>query len=167
MSHRSRPFRALALAALAPALIGAGGADGDVTVTVTKLRSAKGQILACLTSDPHAFPDCQRDSAARALILPAREGMVLNFGRVPEGRYAIALIHDENGNGKLDKHLVIPREGFGFSRNAPVASPTNASKILKPGRRVGRTPQLKTRAAIDAVWPGRREAISRSRLRSS
>lgn len=106
---------------MAPALIGAGTTQGEVTVTVTKLRSAKGQILACLTTDPRAFPQCENDSNARSLILPAREGMVLNFGRVPEGRYAIALIHDENGNGKLDKHLVIPREGFGFSRNAPVA----------------------------------------------
>lgn len=121
MRHRSRGFRALAIAALAPALIGAGMTEHEVTVTVTKLRSAKGQILACLTTDPHAFPQCERDANARSLIVPAREGMVLNFGRVPEGRYAIALIHDENDNGKLDKHLVIPREGFGFSRNAPVA----------------------------------------------
>lgn len=120
MSHRSRPFRAIAIAALAPALIGASPPEGEVSVTVTKLRSAKGQILACLTTDAHAFPQCERDSSARSLTLPAHEGMVLNFGHVPEGRYAIALIHDENGNGKLDKHLVMPREGFGFSRNAPV-----------------------------------------------
>jgi len=45
---------------------------------------------------------------------------VLDFGPVPEGRYAIALIHDENGNGRLDKRLMIPREGFGFSLDAPV-----------------------------------------------
>ena len=121
MPHRSRAFRALAVALLAPALIGAGTPARDVTVTVTKLRSAKGQILACLTPDPHAFPQCERGGKTRSLILPAREGMVLNFGPVPEGRYAIALIHDENGNGKLDKHLIIPREGFGFSRNAPVS----------------------------------------------
>ena len=36
------------------------------------------------------------------------------------GRYAIALLHDENGNGKIDKALMIPREGFGFSRDAPL-----------------------------------------------
>ena len=46
--------------------------------------------------------------------------MVLDFGEVPSGTYAIALIHDENGNGKLDKRLIMPAEGFGFSRNAPV-----------------------------------------------
>ena len=39
---------------------------------------------------------------------------------MPDGRYAISLLHDENGNGKADMALMIPREGFGFSRNAPV-----------------------------------------------
>ena len=37
------------------------------------------------------------------------------------GRYAIALLHDENENGKADRALgMMPREGFGFSRDAPV-----------------------------------------------
>lgn len=36
------------------------------------------------------------------------------------GDYAVAAIHDENGNGRLDKRLVILREGFGFSRNPPI-----------------------------------------------
>jgi uncharacterized protein (DUF2141 family) len=54
------------------------------------------------------------------LTVPANASVQLDFGEVPSGRYAIALIHDENANGKLDKRLMIPREGFGFSRNAPV-----------------------------------------------
>jgi uncharacterized protein (DUF2141 family) len=29
----------------------------------------------------------------------------------------MALIHDENGNSKLDTMMGIPREGFGFSMN--------------------------------------------------
>ena len=40
------------------------------------------------------------------------------------------------------------------TRIEPLASVTSASKILKPGRRVDRRPQLETRPAIDAVWPG-------------
>ena len=39
---------------------------------------------------------------------------------VPPGTYAIALVHDENGNRRMDKTLILPREGFGFSRDAPV-----------------------------------------------
>jgi uncharacterized protein (DUF2141 family) len=39
---------------------------------------------------------------------------------LPRGDYAIAVIHDENGNAKLDTLAGIPREGFGFSRNPPI-----------------------------------------------
>jgi uncharacterized protein (DUF2141 family) len=102
-----------------PALAGASLPTTDVSASVTGLRSARGHIMACLTMRPDAFPNCQNDPAARRLIVPASEPK-LDFGAVTEGRYAIALIHDENSNGRLDKRLMIPREGFGFSQDAPV-----------------------------------------------
>ena len=43
-----------------------------------------------------------------------------SFRGVRPGTYAIALLHDENANGKADKALIIPKEGFGFSRDAKV-----------------------------------------------
>ncbi|HEX8058602.1 MAG TPA: DUF2141 domain-containing protein [Novosphingobium sp.] len=94
--------------------------EGDVSATVIDLRSSKGEVLACLTTRPDAFPDCNRDPKARTLRMSAARSVVLDFGPVPAGRYAISLFHDENGNGRLDKRLMIPREGYGFSRNAPV-----------------------------------------------
>jgi len=116
---RSRVVGALIAAAMAPALVGAVRPNTDVSATVTGLRSTKGEIMACLTMRPDKFPNCQNDPNARRLIVPATKPS-LDFGTVAEGRYAIALIHDENGNGKLDKRLMIPREGFGFSKDAPV-----------------------------------------------
>jgi uncharacterized protein (DUF2141 family) len=104
-----------------PLLAGAGEAEqGEVSVVVTGLRSAKGEVVACLTLRADTFPECQRDPQARAIKAPAAETVRLTFGAVPAGRYAIALFHDENGNGKLDKTLMMPREGYGFSRDAPV-----------------------------------------------
>ena len=41
----------------------------------------------------------------------------------------------------------------------PVGSPTSASKILKPGRRVDRTPELRIRPVMDAARPGEATAI--------
>lgn len=102
----------LACAAVAP--------SADVSVDVTGLRSQKGQILACLTANPRAFPDCSKDPQARKLTVPVAGLGHLDFGPVPQGRYAISLIHDENSNGRLDTALAIPREGYGFSRDAPV-----------------------------------------------
>ena len=39
-----------------------------------------------------------------------------DFEDIPPGTYTIAVIHDENMNGRLDTNaLGIPREGYGFS----------------------------------------------------
>jgi uncharacterized protein (DUF2141 family) len=41
--------------------------------------------------------------------------------QVPAGRYAIAVLHDENSNHKLDRNILgWPKEGFGFSNNPKV-----------------------------------------------
>lgn len=100
---------------------GATGAGTDVNIDVTSLRSHKGQVLVCLTRDPKTFPDCRRDPAAFKAKLSANRAVTAHFDNVPAGRYAAAVLHDENGNGKADRAMgMIPVEGFGFSRDAPV-----------------------------------------------
>ncbi len=97
-------------------------ADGEVSVRVevTGLRSHKGVVRACMTTDPARFPNCQ-DGAAYTLSVPATGTPVLEFPAVRPGRYAISILHDENGNGRVERALgMIPKEGFGFSRDAPV-----------------------------------------------
>ena len=114
------PLRAMALLAVGPVLLGAAPQPCEVSATVTGLRSDKGRVLACLTARPSAFPDCAKDPSAHAVSVPAGATVDLAFGEVPKGRYAISLFHDENGNGRLDKKLLMPSEGYGFSRDAPV-----------------------------------------------
>lgn len=92
----------------------------DVRVTVTDLRSGEGQILACLTAKPRAFPNCDKDPAAYSVTVDASETVRFIFRGVTPGDYAISLLHDENGNGKADTALMIPKEGFGFSRDAKI-----------------------------------------------
>jgi uncharacterized protein (DUF2141 family) len=109
---------AAALVAPLPASSTQGGST--VTVAVTGLRNTNGMIHACLTAQPRHFPDCDRDPASHRLSVHAASNLVLEFPNVPPGTYAVAVLHDENGNGRVDKMLMIPREGFGFSRDAPV-----------------------------------------------
>lgn len=92
----------------------------DLTVTVEGLRSQRGQVLACLTTNPRAFPDCVKDARARKLIVPAGQAQTIVFADLADGTYAVSLLHDENGNGKPDMALMMPKEGFGFSRNPAV-----------------------------------------------
>lgn len=111
-----------ALAVLAaPLLIGAAGEPvGEVRVEIVDLRNAKGTLLLCLSASARHFPDCGSDPAAQKLKVPAGRATGLMFTGVAPGDYALSVMHDENGNGKLDTMMRIPREGFGFSRNPVV-----------------------------------------------
>jgi uncharacterized protein (DUF2141 family) len=122
LRHRSRAFTAalVALGVLAPLPAASSQGAATVSIAVTGLRNTHGIVQACLTAAPRYFPDCDRDPASRRLSIHAANNMVLEFADVPPGTYAVALLHDENSNGRVDKMLMIPREGFGFSRDAPV-----------------------------------------------
>lgn len=92
---------------------------GELSVDVANLRSHKGFVRVCLTADPQNFPACIDDAQAVTRSIPA-SATSIRFDGLAHGDYAVAVIHDENGNRKLDTFAGIPREGFGFSRNPPV-----------------------------------------------
>lgn len=89
-----------------------------MSIAVDGMRNTRGHLLVCVTANAAAFPDCSRDPAATRLRMAA--GDVHGQMRVTlrgGGTYAVAVVHDENGNGRLDTMMMMPREGFGFSRN--------------------------------------------------
>nr|WP_183955263.1 DUF2141 domain-containing protein [Sphingobium fontiphilum] len=90
-----------------------------LSIAMDGLRSHKGRILICVTRKPDHFPDCSDDPDRRHFAVPAGEAPV-PLGDVAPGDYAIAIIHDENGNGRLDTFAGIPREGVGFSCNPAI-----------------------------------------------
>ncbi len=88
-------------------------------IGIDQLRSTKGLIRLCLTSDPDNFPACVDDARALTRSVPAGQRGI-HLDGLPRGNYAAAVIHDENSNAKLDTLAGIPREGFGFSRNPAI-----------------------------------------------
>ena len=102
-------------------IIGAApeGTMQPLSIEVQGLRSMRGKILVCVTRDAAHFPDC-RDDPDRRHFTVAASGSPLPLGQLAQGSYAIAVIHDENGNGKLDTFAGIPREGVGFSNNPAI-----------------------------------------------
>ena len=109
---------AMGLALLAVPLIGAAPV-GSLQVEIDHLRSSKGMLRLCLTADPDNFPNCVDDRDAVTRSVPAGQTSI-RFPALPRGDYAVAVIHDENGNKKLDTFAGIPKEGFGFSRNPAI-----------------------------------------------
>ncbi|WP_347302539.1 DUF2141 domain-containing protein [Croceibacterium sp. TMG7-5b_MA50] len=102
----------------------AAGRGVTVRVAVTALRNHDGVVMACMTTNEGLFPRCRGDTASYRANVPAGsapETVTITFTDVRPGTYAIALLHDENGNGKADRAIsMIPREGYGFSNDAPV-----------------------------------------------
>ncbi len=99
----------------------AKAAKGAITISITGIRSDKGVIRACMTGNEDTFPRCRKDPASHHTVVSADGTLTLTFADVVPGRYAIALLHDENDNGKADRALgMMPKEGFGFSRDAKV-----------------------------------------------
>ncbi|MGB7408324.1 MAG: DUF2141 domain-containing protein [Pontixanthobacter sp.] len=117
-------MKSAAVAASALFLVGNSApapVTGSVSVTITDLRSDKGVVRACMTRDPKRFPDCRDGDVTYRTIVKADETVHFSFPAVKPGRYAIALLHDENNNGKADRALMMmPTEGYGFSRDAKV-----------------------------------------------
>lgn len=100
----------------AAALHGAAAA-GALSVTVKGVANTNGHIIVSLCDKQTFLKRC-----ALSLSEEARNGTVTaRFDDVPAGRYAISVLHDENDNKKMDRNLIgIPKEGYGFSRDAKV-----------------------------------------------
>jgi uncharacterized protein (DUF2141 family) len=126
--------RRLGTAAAWLVLIGTGGAAGQdpprpghgparaaLGLRIADFASDRGQALVALYRGPQGFPrEAQRAVWREALRIERREVRV-TIDTLSPGRYAVALVHDENGDFKLNTGLFgIPREGFGASRDAPV-----------------------------------------------
>lgn len=89
-----------------------------IQVTVENVRSSKGLITAVLYNDnPDTF--LKRGARLDRIRVEAHEGETRLCLHAPaDGRYSIALYHDENGNKEFDRNFLgIPTEGYGFSQN--------------------------------------------------
>ena len=114
-----------------------GGASTSVVrITVAGLKSDAGRVRVAVFATAEVW--LKKAQYTRVLEINGRQAAWL-LEDVPYGEYAIAVYHDENANGRLDKNLVgMPSEPYGFSNNArrtfgaptwekarfPVASPS-------------------------------------------
>jgi uncharacterized protein (DUF2141 family) len=90
------------------------GAQDTLQVDVSGVRGGQGYIVGSLCREGEAFPGgCSRETRAKAV-----QGVVaLRFAGLEQGKYALALYHDEDADSKLE----LGKEGVGFSNNANLA----------------------------------------------
>lgn len=95
---------------------------GDINVVITDLRNAEGEVLISLYDKAEGFPR-DRSTIIRAVAVePDGSGQVTTvFEDLPHGDYAVACLHDEDGNeGMSFGKLHLPKEGYCFSNNLKV-----------------------------------------------
>ncbi|MEO0418463.1 MAG: DUF2141 domain-containing protein [Pseudomonadota bacterium] len=101
--------------------IASPAAAGEVVITITDMRSTEGVVRACMTTKEKIFPKCRKDPTSYRTVVEAGDKVTIRFTDVKPGEYAIALLHDENNDGKANRALgMMPKEGYGFSRDAKV-----------------------------------------------
>ena len=88
----------------------------DLTVYLKGARSDEGTLLVSIYDRADSFP--RTAMRTEKAIIQNGQGMLI-FKDLKPGTYAIAVAHDANNNGELDKNgFGIPVEGYGFSRQA-------------------------------------------------
>jgi len=103
------------LSALSLFLSGEAPKKANLQVEIQNVRTLKGDVYIALFNVKNAFPEGKPMEGKK---LEANDKSVQATFSVEPGDYAIAVYHDENGNGKMDKRVFgIPKEPYGFSNN--------------------------------------------------
>lgn len=90
----------------------------SLTVKVADLQNSKGTVLVALYNRDGTIPDEHfKDYYKKKIGEIVDRKTEVTFNNLPQGTYAISILHDENNNGKVDKKfmLPLPKEGVGFS----------------------------------------------------
>jgi uncharacterized protein (DUF2141 family) len=95
---------------------------GDITVIITDLRNADGEVLVSLYNKAEGFPRDRSTIIRAAAITPDGSGQVMTvFEDLRFGDYAIAVLHDEDlSQGMTFGRFHLPKEGYCFSNNVKV-----------------------------------------------
>lgn len=120
---------------LLPLLFATTGAAiaADVSLSLREVRAQTGEVRVSLVDE--AGYGGKAKAIAATSVAPSGETLTLSFPGIAPGRYAVMVMHDENGNGKLDSNMLgMPTEGYGFSNNPRVMRrPTFAESAFEIG----------------------------------
>jgi uncharacterized protein (DUF2141 family) len=109
-------YLTILVACLPWAMARAAGAF-TITVHASTFRTPKGSLRCRLYSSGDGFPGKPPFDAQQAVAVSGKTA-TCTFAGVGPGKYAVALFHDENDDGKLETNFLgIPREGVGVSNN--------------------------------------------------
>jgi uncharacterized protein (DUF2141 family) len=90
----------------------------DLTITIPNIKNTSGGVHVSVYSSKNKASFTKIGQEFKVLDFKA-EGATGKYiiKNLPEGEYAIAIYHDENGDKKCNTNMIgIPKEGYGFTR---------------------------------------------------
>jgi uncharacterized protein (DUF2141 family) len=98
---------------------GFSSSSGFIEVRVEGVRFPRGLVQASLFADVRGYPEDFRKAARTVSVAAAESTVSIRFDSIPAGAWALAVLHDADGDGLLDRNaLGVPREGIGASNEA-------------------------------------------------
>jgi len=92
--------------------------EEGIKVSVTNLRNNNGHVLISLFREGSGYPDEPEKAIRKGRVTIKDNKAWIIFTGIPAGSYAVAILHDENDDQRMNKTgLGLPKEGYGFSNN--------------------------------------------------
>lgn len=88
--------------------------EPELTLHIDGIKKEVGSIRVAIFN----HKDTWLKKPVLARVLTTRSSLEF-IQKLPAGEYAIAVFHDKNGNGEMDRNFIgLPKEPYGFSNNA-------------------------------------------------
>lgn len=107
------------------------GQKSKLTVIIDNIQETKGKIFIGLYDRAESFPTPGKFLKNIAVTVKGKI-VKYTFDNLDTKKYAIALYHDVNEDGKINRNFIgVPTEGYGFSRNyKPTLSAPNFDETM-------------------------------------
>jgi uncharacterized protein (DUF2141 family) len=92
------------------------GQVGELTLVVKNVVPSQGEVRIALFDSKKTYTK----TPVHAAVVKVKNGAAeWSVNELKPGEFAIALYHDANGDGKMNKNIIgLPKEDYGFSNNA-------------------------------------------------
>ncbi|MEM8969516.1 MAG: DUF2141 domain-containing protein [Bacteroidota bacterium] len=111
---------------------------GKVTVELTGIEKTEGQIVFMLFDQEDGFPSDPNKALKKGIVNEYSDKATFTFDDVPYGTYALAVFHDENSDGEVERNFMgMPKESVGASNMFKMGRPNfeKCSFELKEGEK--------------------------------
>ncbi|GAB5407751.1 MAG: DUF2141 domain-containing protein [Balneolaceae bacterium] len=105
---------------------------GDLKIEIPEIKNQKGLIYIVVYNSEEGFPNDAEKAVYKKRIEEYSNSIIHTFEDIPYGKYAIVIMQDKNGNGKMDRKKFPPRpkEPIGISNMNKLGKPNYSNALV-------------------------------------